>query len=88
MIIIIIIIMVMQAGYKLHFVSLDFYSIFAYGQTGSGKTFTMMGGGNKTSMRGLIPRITEALFTETIDNPVSSDALICIHVSHVLFNLH
>jgi hypothetical protein len=48
-------------------------SIFAYGQTGSGKTFTMMG--SEGNLRGLIPRISEALFTATSQIPVRSDAV-------------
>lgn len=31
-------------------------TIFAYGQTGSGKTFTITGGAEKYSQRGIIPR--------------------------------
>ena len=38
-------------------------TIFAYGQTGSGKTFTITGGVDKYSDRGLIPRTLSALFT-------------------------
>ena len=37
-------------------------TVFAYGQTGSGKTFTMTGGVNAYSERGIIPRTLSALF--------------------------
>ncbi|CAJ1426212.1 unnamed protein product [Effrenium voratum] len=37
-------------------------TIFAYGQTGSGKTHTMMNNHDSGEHRGLIPRISEALF--------------------------
>eukprot|EP00913_Durusdinium_trenchii_P031582 g29574.t1 len=41
-------------------------TIFAYGQTGSGKTHTMMSDRNTGEDRGLIPRISEALFERII----------------------
>ena len=37
-------------------------TIFAYGQTGSGKTFTLTGGVNAYTERGIIPRVLAALF--------------------------
>jgi kinesin family protein 6/9 len=37
-------------------------TIFAYGQTGSGKTFTITGGVEKYSDRGIIPRTLSYLF--------------------------
>jgi kinesin family member 6/9 len=40
-------------------------TIFAYGQTGSGKTFTLTGGIEDYSQRGLIPRIISSLFSQT-----------------------
>lgn len=39
-------------------------TIFAYGQTGSGKTFTLTGGPEKYSDRGIIPRSISMLFSE------------------------
>jgi kinesin family member 6/9 len=39
-------------------------TIFAYGQTGSGKTFTLTGGPEKYSDRGIIPRAISMLFAE------------------------
>eukprot|EP01036_Dinobryon_divergens_P027336 gene27336-36096_t len=39
-------------------------TIFAYGQTGSGKTFTLTGGPEKYSDRGIIPRAISMLFGE------------------------
>lgn len=38
-------------------------SIIAYGQTGTGKTHTMVGDWTSSEHKGLIPRVTEALFT-------------------------
>lgn len=37
-------------------------TIFAYGQTGSGKTFTITGGPEKYSDRGIIPRAINMVF--------------------------
>ncbi|KAL7749482.1 hypothetical protein RI367_005036 [Sorochytrium milnesiophthora] len=39
-------------------------TIFAYGQTGSGKTFTITGGAERYSDRGLIPRSIQFIFAE------------------------
>lgn len=39
-------------------------TIFAYGQTGSGKTFTMTGGPERYSDRGIIPRAISLLFSK------------------------
>jgi kinesin family protein 6/9 len=39
-------------------------TIFAYGQTGSGKTFTLTGGPDSYSDRGIIPRAISMLFKE------------------------
>lgn len=39
-------------------------TIFAYGQTGSGKTFTLTGGPQKYSDRGIIPRTISMLYNE------------------------
>jgi kinesin family member 6/9 len=39
-------------------------TIFAYGQTGSGKTFTLTGGYEKYTDRGIIPRAISMLFQE------------------------
>ncbi|KAL8280862.1 hypothetical protein RQP46_006866 [Phenoliferia psychrophenolica] len=42
-------------------------TVFAYGQTGSGKSHTMMGPSiDDEEMRGIIPRITEQIFTSII----------------------
>ena len=37
-------------------------TIFAYGQTGSGKTFTITGGAERYSDRGIIPRALSYVF--------------------------
>uniref|UniRef100_A0A4W3I0B9 Kinesin-like protein n=1 Tax=Callorhinchus milii TaxID=7868 RepID=A0A4W3I0B9_CALMI len=39
-------------------------TIFAYGQTGSGKTFTVTGGAERYSDRGIIPRILSYMFEQ------------------------
>ena len=39
-------------------------TIFAYGQTGSGKTYTITGGVESISMRGIIPRALSYIFEE------------------------
>ncbi|KNE54260.1 hypothetical protein AMAG_00252 [Allomyces macrogynus ATCC 38327] len=44
-------------------------TIFAYGQTGSGKTFTITGGAEKYSDRGLIPRTIQFIFKEMTKRP-------------------
>lgn len=40
-------------------------SLLAYGQTGSGKSYSMMGGGGES--RGVIPRLSEALFEKAAE---------------------
>ncbi len=40
-------------------------TIFAYGQTGSGKTYTITGGVESISLRGIIPRTLSYIFDET-----------------------
>jgi kinesin family protein 6/9 len=44
-------------------------TIFAYGQTGSGKTFTLTGGPEKYTDRGLIPRSISLLFNSIRRKP-------------------
>jgi len=45
-------------------------TVFAYGQTGSGKTYTMMGADiDSTAEKGIIPRITEQIFTSIMQAP-------------------
>ncbi|KLO10673.1 kinesin-domain-containing protein [Schizopora paradoxa] len=44
-------------------------TVFAYGQTGSGKTFTMMGADiDSPELKGIIPRITEQIFTSIVES--------------------
>ncbi|CAK3745884.1 Kinesin heavy chain [Lecanosticta acicola] len=44
-------------------------TVFAYGQTGSGKTFTMMGADiANDSLKGIIPRIVEQIFSSIINS--------------------
>ncbi|KAF8334309.1 kinesin heavy chain [Cantharellus anzutake] len=58
---------------------LDGYNgtVFAYGQTGSGKTFTMMGADiDDPELAGIIPRITEQIFTSIIESDASIEYLV------------
>ncbi|PWN41882.1 putative kinesin-1 motor protein [Ceraceosorus guamensis] len=52
-------------------------TIFAYGQTGSGKTFTMMGSDiDSEDLKGIIPRITEQIFTNIAISPPHLEYLV------------
>jgi hypothetical protein len=55
-------------------------TIFAYGQTGSGKTFTITGGAEKYSDRGIIPRTLSYMFETFKDMP---DRHFQIHISYL-----
>ncbi|XP_031565280.1 kinesin-like protein KIF6 isoform X2 [Actinia tenebrosa] len=55
-------------------------TVFAYGQTGSGKTFTITGGAERYSDRGLIPRILSYLFEYCEKN---SETVYTIHISYL-----
>ena len=59
---------------------LDGYNgtIFAYGQTGSGKTFTITGGAERYSDRGIIPRTLSYLYERI--SQVSTAELACFFV--------
>nr|XP_022332099.1 kinesin-like protein KIF6 [Crassostrea virginica] len=61
---------------------LDGYNgtIFAYGQTGSGKTFTITGGAERYSDRGIIPR-TLSYFYEQFEQ--DSERTYTLHVSYL-----
>jgi len=61
---------VIIAGKNLTYVIPRFNStIFAYGQTGSGKTFTITGGSERYSERGIIPRSISTIFNEFRGRP-------------------
>ena len=62
--------------------SLEGYNstVFAYGQTGSGKTFTLTGGPERYSDRGIIPRAISATFAELGRRTSSQTA---VHVSYM-----
>eukprot|EP00762_Andalucia_godoyi_P002959 ANDGO_04112.mRNA.1 Kinesin-like protein KLP1 len=62
--------------------ALDGYNstIFAYGQTGSGKTFTITGGPEKFSDRGMIPRSLSHIFEECRKR---SDVQYSIYISYL-----
>lgn len=52
-------------------------TIFAYGQTGSGKTYTMMGSDiADEKRRGIIPRITDQIFTSIMESPPTEEYLV------------
>ncbi|EJD52984.1 kinesin heavy chain [Auricularia subglabra TFB-10046 SS5] len=58
---------------------LDGYNgtVFAYGQTGSGKTFTMMGADiDSPDLKGIIPRITEQIFTSILESDASIEYMV------------
>ncbi|KAG8961252.1 Kinesin heavy chain [Tulasnella sp. 419] len=58
---------------------LDGYNgtVFAYGQTGSGKTFTMMGDDiDSEELKGIIPRITEQIFTSIVESDSNLEYLV------------
>lgn len=54
--------------------------VFAYGQTGSGKTFTITGGPERYTDRGLIPRTISFIFSELAQR---SDTTYTIHISYL-----
>jgi kinesin family protein 6/9 len=59
-------------------------TIFAYGQTGSGKTFTLTGGPETYSDRGIIPRAINMIFGESRNR---TDLQFKIYVSYLeLYN--
>jgi len=62
---------------------LDGYNgtVFAYGQTGSGKTFTISGGVDHFSQRGITPRALELLFLEVQRQCSPGD--VCVRVSYL-----
>lgn len=52
-------------------------TVFAYGQTGSGKTFTMMGADiDSEDLKGIIPRITEQIFTSIVESDAHLEYLV------------
>ncbi|XP_039770771.1 kinesin-like protein KIF6 isoform X2 [Ornithorhynchus anatinus] len=55
-------------------------TIFAYGQTGSGKTFTITGGAERFSDRGIIPRTLSFIFQE-LDK--DSSKMYTTHISYL-----
>ncbi|KAM6280655.1 kinesin-like protein KIF6 isoform 2-T2 [Porphyrio hochstetteri] len=55
-------------------------TIFAYGQTGSGKTFTITGGAERYSDRGIIPRTLSYIFDELQKD---SSKVYTTHVSYL-----
>lgn len=59
-------------------------TIFAYGQTGSGKTFTITGGAERYTDRGIIPRTLSYIFEYYKENP---DWEYTTHISYLeLYN--
>ncbi|KAM8945378.1 kinesin-like protein KIF6 [Pelodytes ibericus] len=55
-------------------------TIFAYGQTGSGKTFTITGGAERYSDRGIIPRTLSYIFEQFQKD---SGKIYTIHISYL-----
>ncbi|KAM9241330.1 kinesin-like protein KIF6 [Leptosomus discolor] len=61
-------------------------TIFAYGQTGSGKTFTITGGAERYSDRGIIPRTLSYIFDQLRKD---SSKVYTTHVSYLeIYNEH
>ena len=61
-------------------------TIFAYGQTSSGKTYTMTGGTDKYSDRGIIPRTISYLFDYF---KKKSGLIFTLHISYMeIYNEH
>ena len=61
-------------------------TIFAYGQTGSGKTYTMTGGTDKYSDRGIIPRTISYIFDYF---KKKSGLIFTLHISYMeIYNEH
>lgn len=50
--------------------------LFAYGQTGSGKTYTILGHETPSEQAGLLPRITEDIFTRIQDDRNSTNEFV------------
>ena len=62
-------------------------TLFAYGQTGSGKTFTITGGPERYSDRGIIPRAISMLFTSFQEMEAQTQASFNCYVSYLeLYN--
>ncbi|CAH7208769.1 Kif6 [Phodopus roborovskii] len=59
-------------------------TIFAYGQTGSGKTFTITGGAERYSDRGIIPRTLSYIFEQLHKTPMNQAST----RSHCIFTVH
>ena len=60
-------------------------TVFAYGQTGSGKTFTITGGPERYSDRGIIPRAISMLFAGFQEQ--QNDTTYCAYISYLeLYN--
>ncbi|XP_077439701.1 kinesin-like protein KIF6 [Vanacampus margaritifer] len=55
-------------------------TIFAYGQTGSGKTFTITGGAERYSDRGIIPRTLSYLYERFVQD---SSTMFSTHISYL-----
>ncbi|ERE91261.1 kinesin-like protein KIF6-like protein [Cricetulus griseus] len=55
-------------------------TIFAYGQTGSGKTFTITGGAERYSDRGIIPRTLSYIFEQLQKD---SSKIYTTHISYL-----
>lgn len=51
-------------------------TVFAYGQTGAGKSYSMMGSMDDPEQKGIIPRITEQIFTAIQNGSDSVDWLL------------
>ena len=50
-------------------------TIFAYGQTGSGKTYTMIGASDQDENKGIVPRVSEHIFSQISTQTAADDGL-------------
>ena len=58
-------------------------SILAYGQTSSGKTFTMQGILLKKKLRGIVPRLVDAIFEFIADSPENIEFVVKISMLEI-----
>ncbi|XP_074254102.1 kinesin-like protein KIF6 isoform X4 [Saimiri boliviensis] len=69
-----------RESYKFNFLAGYNGTIFAYGQTGSGKTFTITGGAERYSDRGIIPRTLSYIFEQLQKD---SSKIYTTHISYL-----
>ena len=58
-------------------------TVFAYGQTGTGKTYTISGGVDHYSQRGVTPRALELLFSQLEASPGAAGGGTRVRISYL-----